>query len=201
MSDRKGHNGITEDGTATTLNAQEKERPIVALGGMFDEAASRNPILHLLRETYGTQEIFQWGNAVLDTLQQTEILQYGVHESGVSREAETRDELDDGALPRPEYVAGWIMRNMRQQEECGCSPQGRESSEQQSRKFAEALPQLPHESTSSARDLFDMWRTGQGLGLLQQALYQIQKIRESSVEKRTGGDAMTSVVRRLTPLE
>ncbi len=28
MSDRKGHNGITEDGTATTLNAQEKERPI-----------------------------------------------------------------------------------------------------------------------------------------------------------------------------
>ena len=30
MSDRKGHNGITDDGTATTLTAQEKERPIVA---------------------------------------------------------------------------------------------------------------------------------------------------------------------------
>ena len=29
MSDRKGHNGITEDGTSTTLNAQEKERPVV----------------------------------------------------------------------------------------------------------------------------------------------------------------------------
>ena len=29
MSDRKGHNGITEDGTSTTLNAQEKERPII----------------------------------------------------------------------------------------------------------------------------------------------------------------------------
>lgn len=29
MSDRKGHSGITEDGTATTLTAQEKERPIV----------------------------------------------------------------------------------------------------------------------------------------------------------------------------
>ena len=28
-SDRKGHNGITEDGTATTLNAQEKERPMI----------------------------------------------------------------------------------------------------------------------------------------------------------------------------
>lgn len=29
MSDRKGHNGITEDGTATTLTAQEKERPLI----------------------------------------------------------------------------------------------------------------------------------------------------------------------------
>ena len=29
MSDRKGHNGITEDGISTTLTAQEKERPII----------------------------------------------------------------------------------------------------------------------------------------------------------------------------
>lgn len=30
LSDRKGHNGITTDGTATTLTAQEKEHPIVS---------------------------------------------------------------------------------------------------------------------------------------------------------------------------
>lgn len=30
MSDRKGHNGITEDGTATTLTAEEKDRPLMA---------------------------------------------------------------------------------------------------------------------------------------------------------------------------
>lgn len=30
MSDRKGHNGITEDGKATTLTAEEKERQIIA---------------------------------------------------------------------------------------------------------------------------------------------------------------------------
>ena len=29
MSDRKGRNGITENGTATTLTAQEKERPLI----------------------------------------------------------------------------------------------------------------------------------------------------------------------------
>ena len=30
MSDRKGNNGITTDGTALTLTAQEKERPLVS---------------------------------------------------------------------------------------------------------------------------------------------------------------------------
>lgn len=30
MSDRKGHNGVTEDGKATTLTAQEKERPMIS---------------------------------------------------------------------------------------------------------------------------------------------------------------------------
>ena len=29
MSDRKGNNGITEDGTATTLTSQEKDRPLI----------------------------------------------------------------------------------------------------------------------------------------------------------------------------
>ena len=32
MSDRKGHNAVTEDGTAATLTAQENERPIVTDG-------------------------------------------------------------------------------------------------------------------------------------------------------------------------
>ena len=34
MSDRKGHNGVTEDGTATTLTAQEKERPLIGTSVM-----------------------------------------------------------------------------------------------------------------------------------------------------------------------
>lgn len=29
MSDRKGHNGITENGTATTLTGQDKDRPLI----------------------------------------------------------------------------------------------------------------------------------------------------------------------------
>lgn len=31
MSDRKGHNGLTQDGTSTTLTSQEKERPLIGM--------------------------------------------------------------------------------------------------------------------------------------------------------------------------
>ena len=31
MSDRKGHNGLTQDGTSTTRTAQEKERPLIGM--------------------------------------------------------------------------------------------------------------------------------------------------------------------------
>lgn len=41
MSDRKGHHGITEDGTATTLNAQDKERPVVGGGDAMTSVVRR----------------------------------------------------------------------------------------------------------------------------------------------------------------
>ena len=41
MSDRKGHNGITEDGTATTLNAQEKERHVIGGGDAMTSVVRR----------------------------------------------------------------------------------------------------------------------------------------------------------------
>ena len=34
LSDKKGHNGISENGTGTTLTAQEKERPLIETIGM-----------------------------------------------------------------------------------------------------------------------------------------------------------------------
>ena len=36
MSDRKGHNGVTTDGTATTLTAEEKDRPLISLDNLED---------------------------------------------------------------------------------------------------------------------------------------------------------------------
>ena len=205
MSDRKGHNGITQDGTATTLTAQEKERPIVEIGGIsngMDEATARNPMLRVLRETYGAEDLVKWALGVLDALQQAEVLRQGVHESGVSGEAKNGGKLDDGSLPCPSVVAGWLLRDVRVEQERGCTSQGRESEEQRFEQSPAPLPELPYESSQAAAALFDLWESGEGLGLLQQALHQIQEVWKSSLgERARGGGAMKSVVRRLTPLE
>lgn len=41
MSSQKGHNAITEDGTATTLTAQEKERPVIGGGDAMKSVVRR----------------------------------------------------------------------------------------------------------------------------------------------------------------
>ena len=41
MSDRKGNNGITDDGTSTTLTSQEKERPLVGGGDAMKSVVRR----------------------------------------------------------------------------------------------------------------------------------------------------------------
>ena len=56
------------------------------------------------------------------------------------------------------------------------------------------MPKLSQQNTSTCEEMFDMWSKGQGIGVLQQTLYQIQEIRKSF-------DVQRPIVRRLTPLE
>lgn len=44
MSDRKGHNGITEDGIATTLTAQDKDRPLIGGDAMTSVVRRLTPL-------------------------------------------------------------------------------------------------------------------------------------------------------------
>ena len=44
LSDRKGHNGVTTDGVATTLNAQDKERPMIGGGAMNSVVRRLTPL-------------------------------------------------------------------------------------------------------------------------------------------------------------
>ena len=175
-------------------------------GGDLIETTEGNEILRFLQQTYGEEEVLQWGVGVLDILQQTEVLQHGVYEGCVQSKTEDWQELDDNSLPRKELVAGWALRDMWEREKCRRSPQGRKSAKQQSGEFAEIMQKLSHQSTPSGKALFDMWSKGERIWLLQQTLYSIQKIRKPSLGEWKGGDEMMdvstnkTVVRRLTPL-
>lgn len=199
MSDRKGHNGITDDGTATTLTAQEKERPTIAIKEMKD-ATSRNKILQILQKAYGEEAVCKWCIAVVERIQQTDILQQGVYESSLQGQTENREKLDGDTPPCPDVVAEWIVRDMRKQQECRCSSQGSEPAEQRNNELTESMQELSQQNTQTCKYLFNMWSKGKGIGLLRQALSEIQEVWKS-VDGKGQSVHCNSVVRRLTPLE
>ena len=165
-----------------------------------EDAKTRDQVLRVLQETYGEKEVKEWGSAILVTLQQTEVLQQRVHESGFQCETEDGKELGGSSLTRPELVAEWLLRDMRKREECGRSSQGWKPTEQQYREFAEIMQKLPHESTQASKYLLDMWEKGQGLWILRETLSAIQEVRKPDDDK-SKPIYRNAVVRRLTCLE
>ena len=161
---------------------------------------TRNQILRILQETYGTQKVFEWGIAVLATLQSADLLQSGMHESSIPFKTENGYMLDDSTQICSTTVAKWLLRDMRKQSECGCSSQGQESSEQRDEQFNESMSELSQQTPSSCKDLFNMWEKGEGLWLLRQALSEIQEIWQSFNGKRQSVHP-SAIVRRLTPTE
>jgi DNA (cytosine-5)-methyltransferase 1 len=160
----------------------------------------RNEALRVLQQDYAAEEILQWGIASLDILQQAEVLRFSLYGEGVPLEREERKQLHNISLPRPEVVAGWLLRDMREQSERGCASQGRGLHEQQSAEFAAAVPSMSYASASSARDLLDMWEKGERLWLLREALSEIQEIRKSA-DVKSRSVCTRDIVRRLTPVE
>lgn len=179
--------------TETNLNnvVRVKEDDLIAAG-------TQSPILRLLCKTYGAQAVVEWGIAVVAALQQTEVLRQGLHEESNACEAENRYKLDDRSLPCPSVVADWMLRDMRAKSECGCSPQRQQSAEQRDQQSATAAPVLSLESTQRCEEMFDTWQKSQRIGLLRQALSEIQEIRRSACCEK---ERRRYIVRRLTPLE
>lgn len=208
LESRQDNATITTDGTATAIPAAMGEGGgrIPMVTEVTDELSEpRNTILRILQETYGEETVCQWGVAIMAALQQAEVLQHGMHGEGIQGEGKTRNELDDDSLPCPQLVAEWMLREMRINEKCGCTPLGWQSTQQFVRELAKIVPELPHEGTQGCKDLFDLWSSCKGLWILQQALYQIQEVRRSvDGVWSEGGDGMNksvgAVVRRLTPL-
>lgn len=185
-----------------------KEREFLAeeiKKGGNDNSAARNQILQALRETYGEKAVQQWGIGMLELVQQKGLLLNGMYESGLSGEATGRNELEFYSQICASDEGKRLLRDLRKNRENGCASYRHESAEQQTRESNQALQKLPFEATQNAERLLDMWETGEGAELLQQALSSFQKIWRPSCDEIPKEPGRTSerkyIVRRLTPLE
>ena len=197
---------ICEDDTFQTLSSRMgtggNNVPMVVEDHVNERIRSK--VLCILQETYGTENTIQWSLDITRTVQETEILRPGMYEESIQSEAKDGYELDDSTLPCPKLVANWLLRDMWEQQKCGCSSQGWKPAKQQLGQSSTVMSKLSYKSPSSAKEMFDMWSKGKGLWLLRQALSEVQEIWKSSDGSGEGGDGMNdvsnSVVRRLTPL-
>ncbi len=76
-----------------------------------------------------------------------------------------------------------------------CTPQGQGHIQQFTRELNDIMQELPQFNSPAKGEVPDMWRSGQGTRLLQQALSSLQEIRRPLLHQ------VQYAVRRLTPTE
>lgn len=191
---------LNSDGISTCLTTMGggHREPKIAEEVFNEKERNTAKILRTLWSEIGTEAFAEWGLRVLSSLQQTEVLQSRVHEEGFCvEESADKCEVKQGERSaKGEILHGTNgMSVMRWDRESGCSSCGRESSKQRVEQLIVTMSKLPCKDTQTEEVLQNMWSDTQGVGVLRQALSEIQKVwRSASV-------LPTYKIRKLTPRE
>ena len=196
---------LKESQVASTQSARQYKSPTDMVAAVdcrngTEEVNDGIKALQILRKDYGDTNVLEWAKRVQKSIQKTDLLRQRVHESGISEQTENGNELDDDTLPRPELVAEWLMRDVRGHQEHRCSSQRRKPSKQPYNEPTKIVQELPQQTAQTSKELFNMWKSGQGLWILREALSAVQKMGKSICVQGEPTHARNSV-RRLTPLE
>lgn len=159
-------------------------------------------ILRILRAEIGEKDFSEWSIRGLWCVLQEEILRQNVHAKGIYENWTHRPELFKFAYNSKDNQysihSEKAMRNMWEEWTVRCTPQRRGLSEQQCRKFDDFMSKLPYEETQRKRFVCCLWKTSEGIGVLREALSEIQKAWEST--NCTEMQRCTYRIRKLTPL-
>ena len=177
---------------AQTLQAGEVNQGVVMGGDFDDKEIERDTfeILQTLQKEIGEKEIAKWRSRILDTFQQEEILRQAVYEEGLDieqdeKKLERKEQSHECEVKNTTFDKQERMREMPINKEFRCSSHGREPIQQFARELTSIMQKLSHE-TSQEKNLYRLQETTQGIRLLQQALYKIQEIWESSLHEKQG---------------
>ena len=159
-------------------------------------------ILRILRREIGEKDFSEWAIRGLWCVLQEEILQQNLYAKSIYESWTHRPELFKFAYNSKgnQYSihSEKAMRNMWEEWTVRCTPQGRGLSEQQCREFDDFMSKLSYETTQRKELVHCLWKASEGIGLLREALSEIQKVWESTNCKEV--QWCTYRIRKLTPL-
>ena len=180
---------------------------IMGLCGIIDNIGEQlyeknfREILPILWEEVGKKEIWQeirrfWG------IQQKEILQPNVYEQSILKSwneysKDKKCTLHFSQDSREDITNGKCLCDLWESWKGRYTPHRWELSQQQFRQFNDFMSQLPYENSQQKENLQNMWETCQVFGFLQQTLYKIQEIWESTLPQKQS----RLRIRKLTPRE
>ena len=167
-----------------------------------DEERSSVETLRILRKEIGEKDFSEWAIRGLWCVLQEEVLRQNVYAKGIYENWTHRPELFKFAYnskgDQYSIYSEKSMRNMWKNWKDGCTSYRRGLPKQQCREFDDFVSELPYETTQRKKFVYCLWETSKGIGLLREALSEIQKIWES-----TPSEAMQRCayrIRKLTPL-
>lgn len=179
--------------------------PKILKGGQENKKSVIYEVLCILQQTIGEEAFCEWAIRGLQCVYETQILQQRLYEQGVFKDRtklwtnisfSTSNSTEDKST----HLTERKLRIMWERWQIRCSSYRRQLSEQQYRKFISFMSQLPYETTLQKRLVQDLWKTSQRVGVLRQALSEIQKIWEPIDNQKTQqGDKYR--IRKITPTE
>ena len=191
---------------------------IVTEGEMKDEERYQKfrKILYVLWEEI-RKETVQWKARGFWSIPEEKILQSRMHDKIQTNATKPRCDMEDCTSNCTENKRKNIekdeMRNMWKIWEVRCSSYKLELERQFFEEFTSVMSKLSYQNTQNKKCMLDMWRTDERIGLLQQALFEIQELRMSiNGKEKTGmsrlqkdnrkSNKMCGIrIRKLTPKE
>ena len=163
-----------------------------------NEKGISGEVLCLLRKTIGEKEFSEWAFRGICLFLQKEILQQRMYAKGVLEDWKKQSGLEQFSYysQKDEWfdITEEKMRGLWEDWQTRCSPYRSQFSEQQLRQLDDFMQKLSYEDAQTESCLQDLWKACEGIGILQQALHQVQEIRKSIKKVRYR-------IRKLTPLE
>lgn len=164
--------------------------------------ADTRTILQNLRKEIGEEAFTEWGLRMLIPLHKEAILQSSLYEYMFQGSLQTGCEFISRELQSQNYFEKkWEMLNLQKEKENGNPSQRQEQIKQRLIQLAGGLQGLSQQDTSCAGEiLYCLWEETGMQGVLQQTLFEIQKIWKSkNVQEESTHEHYR--IRRLTPTE